>query len=75
MRTLVTAGLIGAIGLSGWVVDALAGLAPLTWLALMLLAVAGTWAWVLVSAARRADVEAAKRRRDDLFARRTRVVR
>ena len=72
MKTLVTTALVGALGLTEWLVDtvpALALLAGLTAVATI------AWAGMIFVTARQADAEADRRRRDAEFAARHRVAR
>lgn len=72
MKTLVTTALVGALGLTEWIVDtvpALALLAALTAVATI------AWAATIYRTAKQADAQAALRRRDAEFAARHRVAR
>lgn len=72
MKTLVTTALVGALGLTEWIVDTVPALALLAGLVAIATIV---WAGMIFVTAKQADAQAARRRRDKEFAARHRVAR
>lgn len=70
MKTLAMTAAIGALGMTEWLV---ATLEPLAVLASLAAVATVAWGITLLVVARRADAEAARRRRDKEFAARNRV--